>query len=451
MMESIWKQTTTKAPHLRLSQNMETEAVVIGAGMAGILTAHCLQQLGIHVIVLDSSYVGSGQTQNTTAKITAQHGLIYHKTAQTMGEEKAKQYATANMTALNAYRILIHKQQIDCDYEELPACLYTTSRKDSDSLKREDEQAQKLGIPSKYTTQATLPFAVEGALYFDAQAQFHPLKFLHALAKNLIVYEYTPVTSVRNHKVYTEHHVITADHIVFATHYPFLNVPGYYFTRMHQERSYVLALKHTLPLNAMYLGIGEDQLSFRNYKDLLLLGGGSHRTGKHPPGNKYEELRAKAGRFFPRAEEAACWSAQDCMTLDGLPYIGRFSHAAPNWYVATGFGKWGMSTSMIAAKIISALITKTDCSYKAVFSPGRFTPMASARNFIRNTGESLSGLVSPVFTGAPRCPHLGCRLTWNLTEKTWDCPCHGSRFSGSGELIDNPAQNNMAPDSFRGH
>lgn len=444
-MSSIWSETTEIARRGALAGDLETEAAVIGGGMAGVLIAHELQRRGIETVLLEADRLGSGQTKNTTAKVTIQHDLKYQKLIEDFGEEKASQYARMNLRAIAAYEALIREKNIDCQWEERPAYLYST---DDDMLLREEAYAaRRLGIPAEFTTALELPFPVKGAVRFDGQAQFHPLKFLKAVAKGLTVYEGTRVLKAEGNKLTTDQGVVRAKHIVFATHFPFVNMPGYYFLRMHQERSYVLALEGAQPLNGMYLGVDKGGLSLRSSGSLLLLGGGSHRTGENEGGGRYDLLRAAARRYWPQAREVAHWSAQDCIPLDGVPYIGRFSPSAPGWYVATGFQKWGMTSAMVSAHVIAGLICGSEEPDAEVFAPHRFEPTASAKNLWEDGKQAVAGIakgtIDLVSGAAPRCPHLGCELKWNPDEESWDCPCHGSRFDAEGVLIDGPAQENI--------
>lgn len=477
-MESIWSKTVKLPAFDHLPGDRSADVAIIGGGMAGILIAKMLKQRGLDVVVLEARTVASGQTCNTTAKITSQHGLKYDSLIQNFGEKLAWQYAQANETAILEYHRMVEEEQIDCGFQECPAYLY--SLLESEPLQREAEAAKRLGIQAVYTEQTALPFAVKGAVRFDHQAQFHPLAFLSGIIHDLTIYEHTRVTSVEADRAITDRGTVKADKIVFATHYPFLNQPGYYFLRMHQERSYVLALKDAVELDGMYIGIDEKEgWSLRNENGLLLFGGGGHRTGENRAGGQYRALRNKAKELWPQAVEVAHWSAQDCMPLDGVPYIGCFSDPTPNWYVATGFQKWGMTSSMTAAMIIADLIMGVENPYAAVFSPQRFTPSASAQSFLeegkhavrdlsrrvfappRGLAEELpaghGGVVEldgekvgvykdedgEIFAVSIRCPHLGCQLEWNPDEKSWDCPCHGSRFDYRGNLLDNPAQEGL--------
>lgn len=469
-MQSIWKMTTELKERPALKKDMQVQTVVIGAGMAGILTAYLLMKQGYRVVVVEAGRVASGQTGNTTAKITGQHGLIYDKLIHKVSPGKAEQYARANRDAIQMYEQIIAEENISCHLEHLPAYLYTTSEEEVAELRREAEAAKSLGIDARFVKGSRvteLPFEIKAAVRFANQAQFHPLEFIKALADKLEIYEDTKVLSVKEHKVLTNRGCIEADNIVFATHYPFVNVPGFYFLRQHQERSYVLALEspeasqageqagkgaspNPRQLSGMYYSVDENGLSLRSFENMLLLGGGSHRTGKgvdiHTDtcknhGKGYAYLREMAKMYYPQLQEKAAWAAQDCMPHDEVPFIGRYSIFRPYWYVATGFHKWGMTSAMISAMVIRHEICYGESLYGKVFSPKRFYFQAAMKNLLTDIGESVKGLWKGFLSeDEHRCPHMGCELEWNEEEQTWDCPCHGSRFTKEGELLDNPAQ-----------
>lgn len=442
-MESVWTADTNIRRRNPLSGDLETEAVVIGAGLTGILTAYYLKQEGISVAVLETDRIGSGQTKNTTAKITSQHGLIYHRLIRVFGREMAAHYAMANENAIGEYERLILEKGIDCDFTRDFACLY--SQREESVLQQEAEAAKSLGINASFKKESGLPFPVAGVTRFERQARFHPLKFLEAMAEEVTIYEQTKALRVEGQQVETEKGCVRAKHIIFACHFPFTNVPGYYFARMYQERSYVTAWEGTGGIDGMYLGIDREELSFRPQGTLLFLGGGNHRTGKSSQSGQYESLRRAAEMLYPCSTEAAHWSAQDCMTLDGIPYIGQFSGKRPGWYIATGFGKWGMTSAMVSAQILTRLITGRDCPEGDIFSPRRRFTAGAAKKLACHGGHTLIGLAKHLLPSGkgdiiPDCPHLGCRLEWNPEEESYDCPCHGSRFDREGRLIDGPAQ-----------
>lgn len=474
-MESIWSQSCEIAESECLQGNIETEIAVIGAGMAGILTAFELQAAGKDVVVLEARRIASGQTQNTTAKITSQHGLIYHKLIERFGKNKAAQYARANQKAIEEYRRIINDNEIDCDFEEKCAYVYSQN---SEHLKQEERAALALSLPATFVRDIPAPIPCFGALKFEHQAQFNPIKFIKVISDGLTVYENTAVRAVKGNTLVTNRGIVKAKHIVFATHYPFVNFPGLYFARMHQERSYVLALENVPQLDGMFIGDGNNSYSFRNYGKLLLFGGENHRTGENSMGGRYDSLRRKARNLFPGSREIACWSAQDCMTADGVPYIGRYSSNKPNWYVATGFQKWGMTASMASAMILRDIICGEKNSCAQIFKPSRFAagdiapvtkegvqavkglskqifhiPSEKAKQIKEGRGGivSLNGKKvgvykekgGKIYTVEARCPHLGCQLEWNPDELSWDCPCHGSRFDYHGNLICYPAQTDI--------
>ncbi len=445
-MDSIWTAETQIEKRDPLPGDTGTAAVVIGAGLAGILTAYYLGQEGIPTVFLEADRIGSGQTKNTTAKITSQHGLIYDRLIRTFGRRMGEQYARANEAAIREYERLIREKGIDCDFVRCPACLY--SRREEDALRREARAASSLGIAASFESSGELPFPVAGLTRFEGQARFQPLKFLGRMAEEVTVYEQTRVLRVEGNRVETARGSVTAEHIIFASHYPFINVPGFYFARMYQERSYVTALQGACALEGMYLGIDRDGLSFRSQGDVLLMSGGSHRTGRNRQGGQYEKLRSAARSFFPGSHEVAHWSAQDCMTPDQIPYIGRFSARRPDWYILSGFGKWGMTTAMAGARILAALVSGRDCPEAEIFSPQRRLTARALKELAIHGAHTARGLGKHLLPAGGHgvtlnCPHMGCRLEWNQEEETWDCPCHGSRFDREGRLIDDPAQTDL--------
>ena len=414
--------------------------IVIGAGMAGILIAYYLKEQGIDVLVLEANEIASGQTERTTAKITSQHGLKYDKLIRTVGMKKAKLYAEANEAAIREYERLIRDQGIDCQFERLPAYLYSWQEKEA--LIKEAEAAVSLGIDAFFIGDVDLPFPVEGAVCFRNQAQFSPLAFLRHICAALEVWEHTKVIAVKGNKVITQDRVLTADKIVVATHYPLRNVPGFYFLRQHQERSYALALSGCEKIKGMYYGVDKGGLSLRQAGDYVLLGGSGCRTGENTCGGAFEALEQAARQYFPKSNIELRWAAQDCMTHDGIPFIGRYSVFTPDLYVVTGFQKWGMTSSMIAAMMIRDELCGIKSPYEKLFRPQRMNLRAGIGNLFHDIGMSVKGLTKGLFR-RPRCPHMGCELVWNPDERSWDCPCHGSRFDQDGKLLDNPAKKDI--------
>lgn len=438
-MESLWRKQTGEIKANLESDQIHWDVIVIGAGMAGILTAYYLQEQGKKVLVLEANEIASGQTERTTAKITSQHGLKYSTLIKTVGKEKAKMYAKANEKAIDEYERLIKHLNIECQFERVPAYLYTTQN--DKKLIKEGKAAASIGIDVFYENETELPFVIKGAIGFPNQAQFSPLLLMKHLCQNLNIKEHARVTDIIENQVFTEKEVFSAKQIVVATHYPFIDIPGFYFLRQHQERSYVLALSGCKELKGMYYCIDKDGLSLRQAGEYLLLGGSSHRTGDNKAGGAYEFLEKAKRHYFSESKVAARWSAQDCMPHDGIPFIGRYSMFKSNLYVATGFQKWGMTSSMIAAMLLRDEICGNASPYAELFTPQRFYFRAGIVNFLIDMGVSTKGLFRGwILRKKPKCPHMGCELVWNPDEKSWDCPCHGSRFEKDGELLDNPAE-----------
>ncbi|HKM33232.1 MAG TPA: FAD-dependent oxidoreductase [Lachnospiraceae bacterium] len=428
MNNSIWIDSVSLPEFRALENHITTDVLVIGGGMCGILCAYYLKQAGISYVLVEANLIGHGITKNTTAKVTSQHGLIYQKIEKGKGMEHAKLYLEANQAALSRYRELA--QTIDCDFEEKDSYVYSTS--DSMKLLEEVAVVQSLGFSAQFVSEPKIPIETQGAVKFPGQAQFHPFKFLAAITKDLNIFENTFIHRIDEHIAYSDHGSITAKQIIVATHFPFLNKHGSFFIKMYQERSYVIALKSALPLDGMYIDDAKGGLSFRDYKDLLLLGGGGHRTGHK--GGKWDALRDYAKVSFPNATEQYAWATQDCMSLDGIPYIGQYSVNTPGLYVASGFNKWGMTSSMVAAMILTDMVIGKENDWQKVFSPQR---NILKPQLLVNAGEAVFNLLTPT---PKRCSHLGCALKWNDAEQTWDCPCHGSRYEKDGTLIDNPSK-----------
>lgn len=432
-MYSVWNENVSFPQFPRLKGTKKTDVLIIGGGLAGILCAYFLKQKGVNYILAEGGKICSGTTENTTAKITSQHGLIYYKLLKKLGAEQASMYLHANQAALKEFQKLC--ANIECDYEIKDNYVYSLDN--IALLEKEFYALSKIGFKAHLVKNVSLPFKTAGAVKFSNQAQFNPLKFTSALCKDLNILENTFVREIRNNKALTDSGEIHADKIITATHFPFMNKHGSYFLKLYQHRSYVIALKNAPHLNGMYVDENKKGLSLRNYGEYLLLGGGSHRTGKK--GGNWAELRDVAAKYYPHSVEKFHWAAQDCMSLDGIPYIGHYSKRMGDLYVATGFNKWGMTSSMVSAMLLSDMVTGKKPDWAEVFNPSRsiLKPQLAVNAF-----ESTVNLLTPT---TKRCPHLGCALKWNSAEHTWDCPCHGSRFTKDGILLENPSTGNLKP------
>ncbi|MCL2579934.1 MAG: FAD-dependent oxidoreductase [Oscillospiraceae bacterium] len=468
-----------------LQKDITVNTAIIGSGICGLLCAYFLHQKGVRdIAVIDAGEVCGGVSANTTAKITSQHGLIYARLIEGLGEERAAQYLAANEKAVRDYREIITREQINCDFITTNAWIYTTTQKRLQDIEDELAAAQKLGVSASFDTKTELPFPVEGAIRFPNQAHFHPLKFAFRICDILTkagceIYTRAKATGAENGVVYTDRGNIRAEHIVSCSHYPFIDKHSLLFTKIYQDRSYLLALKGAGTIRDMYLDCENGGLSFRpqmdeNNEDMILFGGYDHKTGHEDGAVHFDSLQKEAERCYPGHKTACMWSAQDCMTHDKIPYIGRYHTAGENIYLATGFNKWGMTSSMAAADIISDLITKGDSGFTDAFSLNRGDIGLQAKSFIKQTADiagnflthltmadkrlqtihnneggivesggkrvgiykDISGHIHAV---KPVCTHMGCAIKWNKDENTWDCTCHGSRFDYQGNVVGGPA------------
>ena len=429
MTRSIWENQLLPGFEA-LQGDRRTDVLIIGGGIAGLLCAHSLTQTGVDCLLLEAKQICGGVTKDTTAKITAQHGLIYSRLIQ-KSEELARAYLQVNLDAVSEFRRLC--APIPCGFDEKDSYVYTASR--PQQIEQELMALQQLGYPAQYEWKLPLPFSTEGAVRFPKQAQFHPLAILAHIARGLPICEHTPVRRLTANSAITDRGTVRFEKLIVATHFPFLNKHGLYFLKLYQHRSYVLSLANGPDVNGMYIGDTEHSISLRNQGTELLLGGGGHRTGK--PGEGWKPLMKLAQKKYPGCPVTHRWATQDCMSLDGMPYIGRYSRATPNVYVATGFNKWGMSWSMAAAQMLRDMILDKPDPRAAFFSPSRSMLTAQLG---KNIWGATAGLLS---FSQKRCPHMGCVLKWNPQERSWDCPCHGSRFSGTGKLLDNPATGDL--------
>jgi len=430
-MKSLWYDNLEAPKFDSVKGDIKTDVLIIGGGLAGLLCAYKLHKAGVEYTLVEAGRICCGVTQNTTAKITAQHGLVYDDIIKKFGKTGAKLYLDANLDAVEQYRQLC--QNIDCDFEQKDSFVYSLTG-DRD-IYNEFSALQELGYNPCYSRELPLPLSVRGAVGFKNQAQFHPLKFAYAIAKGLNICENSKVTALAKNTALTEKGKITAEKIIVATHFPIMNKHGLYFLKMHQERSYVLALEGADRVDGMYRDAEDKGFSLRTHGGLLLLGGGGHRTGEK--GGGWDELKAFSDKFYPNASIKYKWATQDCVTLDGLPYIGRYSGQTENIYAVTGFNKWGMTNSMLAADMLVAAVLDKKHPCSELLSPSRSIMHPS---LLVNSAKAVANILRPT---APRCTHMGCALKYNSAEHTWDCACHGSRFDADGKVIDNPATDDL--------
>jgi glycine/D-amino acid oxidase-like deaminating enzyme/nitrite reductase/ring-hydroxylating ferredoxin subunit len=492
---SYWIDTTENTDYPKLDSDIEVDVAIVGGGITGLTTAYFLKSHGIKTAVIDANRIAQGVSGHTTAKITSQHSLKYAKMVSTAGEEKALQYASANQAAIAMVEKIIADNNIDCDFKKVPAYVFTNDESYIKKLEDETRSAEKLGLPAEYINTLELPFEIKGAMKFSDQAQFHPRKYLLALAsaiegEDCRIYEQTRIVDIQEDNPYV---VITdsgkkilAGSVVQATRYPFYDKPGLYFTRLYPERAYLLGVHiiGSIP-EGMYINAENPSRTLRLHTgrddSILLIGGETHKTGH---GNDlhghYEVIRDFAQNNFNVIDIPWRWSAQDYTSMDEIPVVGHMTSGKKGIYIATGFEKWGMSNGTAAAMIISDLIIKGESPWEEVYSPLRFTPVASAKNFIVENadvaknyiagklnipkgtdevkkGEAIITEVDGRKLGVYRdmdgqlhfvsttCTHIGCELKWNSAELSWDCPCHGSRFTYKGDIIEGPALECIKP------
>lgn len=487
---SYWIDSTKTKNFNELKENLECDVCIIGGGITGISIAYKLSKVGINTVVLERDKIASKTTGNTTGKITSQHDLFYKYLIDSKGIDYARGYLDANEKAIIDIKNIIEQENIECDFENQSSYVYTQDKKEIQKIKDEVEALHKLDFPAKYVTETSLPLKILAGIEFPNQAQFNPLKYISGLCdsisnSNCKIYENTKVYDVEksdnNYITYTKNNKIKSKYVVLACHYPFINAPGFYFLKMYQSTSYAIAVDTKTDLySGMYINTMEPILSFRtinhNGKRLLLIAGNGHKTGENIElANRYELLENTAKSLYQNSEILYRWSTEDCISLDKIPYIGSFSKLMPNMYVATGFKKWGMTTSNIASNIITDKILGKENPYEDIFTATRLEPLKNHEELKNMIKQSLNSLVinkfkipeealetikndtgkiieidgknigiykdknGKIYAVKPNCTHLGCLLKFNDLEKTWDCPCHGSRFDYEGHSIYAPS------------
>lgn len=430
-MESIWQKTYVLPGFPSLQQDISTDILIVGGGLAGLLCAYRLDEQGADYCVIEADRICGGVSANTTAKITSQHGMVYHRLLSLFGADIAFDYYRANENAIACYRTLSKK--IDCDFMEEENAVWNSEKPGEVLL--EQNALEQLGIPHSYLESVPLNVPCHGAICFEKQARIHPLKFAAGISQGLHIFEHTPVLEIRKNSVWTGKHTIHANRIVVATHYPVLKWRGLFFLKQYQSRSYALALENAGKIQGMYLDEAKSGLSFRMQGEYLILVGGGHRTGKK--GGGWDALEEYAKTHLPNAPVAARWATQDCMTLDGMPYIGRLTRQTDTLFVCTGFNKWGMTSAMAGALLLEKMLGGEESPWERLYDPSR---SIFRKQLIVNGVEAMANLLRPT---APRCTHMGCALHWNKQERSWDCACHGSRFDEKGRLLDNPSQEDL--------
>ncbi|MFC6768721.1 FAD-dependent oxidoreductase [Natrinema soli] len=505
--ESLWLATTPTTEYGPLEDGLEVDVAIVGGGITGLTAAIELTEAGRSVAVIEADRIVESTTGHTTAKLTSQHGLIYDTLLSEFGPEKARQYADSNEAAIDAVERRVDDEGIDCDFRRTAAYTYAASSADVDRIRDEVDAARRLDLPAAYVEETPLPFDVPGAIRFDGQAQFHPRKYLLAIAEEIHgdgshVFEETRALEVDPGspcRVETERGEVVADDVVVATHFPVLDRAGY-FARMHPHRAYLLAVRVAeTPLEGMFYSTDSPPATMRTYSpcasvgsgsdggdsddgELLLVGGQSHKPGIDgpPTSERYRRCEAFAREHFDVESIEYRWSTMDYSPVDDVPFIGKIDPLSEHVYVGTGFKGWGMTTGTAAGMLLADLIVQGSSPWADVFDPQRFTPKASAKSFLEENatvggsfvGDRIKSLLAAlgadgtadlppgdarvvrrasqpvglyreeegtVHAVSATCPHMGCLVRWNDAEETWDCPCHGSRFTHEGEVLSGPA------------
>jgi glycine/D-amino acid oxidase-like deaminating enzyme len=427
--------------------------VVVGGGITGLQTAYLLKLAGARVVVLEAGRIAMAVSGHTTAKITVLHGLTYQRLRSSLGAEKASLYAHANKDALERIVTLVQSLGIDCGLMRQPAYTYADTEERREDVEREVEAAQQTGLPATFVPEVPLPFATGGAVRLDGQACFHPRQYLLALAERIdgdgsVVFEGTQVRSLDDEAcaVRTESGSVKAEHIVLATHFPAFD-HSLFSARMTPRRSYVLAVRlDEIPVEGMFISSAADYRSLRHQETpegtLVLAGGRPHRTGEGgDTRTRYEDMEQWTRANFPVRDVVFRWSTQDYTTVDDVPYIGRYRPKDDRVLTATGFKGWGMTHSMVAAAMISDAFAGRGSEWASLYDPWRGSVGSSAKAFLAQNIDAAKHLVVGriVAHAHPTCPHMGCTLAYNEAEDSWDCPCHGSRFSSTGGILHGPA------------
>ncbi|MBE0480449.1 MAG: FAD-dependent oxidoreductase [Dehalococcoidia bacterium] len=485
----VWIATTPETNFEPLSGKLSTDVAVIGGGIVGITTALFLKQAGARIALIEAGRVSKGVSGHTTAKITSLHTLIYDHLITHFGAERARQYADSNQAAIDRVESLVTEHSISCDFSRKPFTTYAQTDAVLRKVEAEMKAVTELGLPATFAMAAEMPFSTLGAVTFTNQAQFHPRKYLLALA-DLVdgdgsrIFEMTRALDIEEGnpcRVTTSKGEVTARNVVIATNFPIHDRPGFYFARLSPTRSYVLAARIRQPFpDAMFVSAEEEGYSFRAQPaeggEIIIVGGGHHKTGHGGDTvQQYSALEEYVRKVYDSPKIEYRWSTQDTVTIDHVPYIGRSTSGSRHIFLATGFAQWGMSSGTLAGMILSDLIQGRGNPWAPVYDPTRFkADTSAAKQLISANLEVAKDFMSGLFgrpaarlddvrpgeagvvsddgkTGVyrdeqgnihavdPKCTHLGCIVRWNNAEHSWDCPCHGSRFQPSGEIIHAPA------------
>jgi glycine/D-amino acid oxidase-like deaminating enzyme/nitrite reductase/ring-hydroxylating ferredoxin subunit len=483
---SLWLATAAPSGYAALDGAVDVDVAVVGGGIAGLTTALLLRRQGARVAVLEARRIGSGVTGCTTAKVSALQQTLYQRLRRRHSAERVAAYAAASAAGVELVSRLAAEEGVDCELERRPAFTYAAEPGETASVEQEAAAAGAAGLPVRLVDGPDVPYPVHGAVRLDDQVQIHPVRYVRGLAAAVAgggsrVFEHTRALAVEEGspcRVRTADAEVTADHVVVATHYPILD-RGLYFARLKVQRSYCIAVRLAggTPPQGMSISAGSPTRSVREHRGLLIVGGEGH-----PPGSgsarpeRYERLEAFAREHWDVDAVTHRWSAQDPSPYDHLPMIGPYRPGSSRLWVTTGFMKWGLSGATFAAGMLADRIAGRDNPWAATFDPARLSLGSAhevaelgAKYALDLLGDRLrppqalrSGGVPPgearvvpdglgarkgVFRDddgglhavSLRCTHLGCLVRFNGAERSWDCPCHGSRFDVEGRVLEGPA------------
>jgi glycine/D-amino acid oxidase-like deaminating enzyme/nitrite reductase/ring-hydroxylating ferredoxin subunit len=482
--ESLWLASAGATAYPKLEGSPEFDVVVLGGGIAGLTTALLLKRDGARVGVLEARRVGSGVTGCTTAKVSALQQTVYGQIRRRHGSAGAAVYADASRAGVELVASLARKEAIECDLERRPAATYAAEASERDAVEAECEVAREAGLAVEWVDELDLPYPTHGAVSLPDQLQLHPVRYVQGLARAVDgegsrVFESSAALEVSAGdpcRVRTEGGVAAAGQVVIATHYPLLD-RSLFFARLEPVRSYCVAgrVAGAVP-KEMSISGGEPTRSVRGYGELVIVGGESHAVGSPAAtAQRYMALEEFARRHWAVADISHRWSAQDPTSWDHLPVIGRYHPGSSRLFVSSGFHKWGLSSASFGAQILSDLIGGRDSSWAERFNPSRLgvrglpkllqmnakVAVDFAGDRMRAAARAKASDVAPgegrvvghglgktgVFRDddgslhavSLRCTHLGCLLWFNSAERSWDCPCHGSRFDVDGAVLEGPA------------
>lgn len=488
----IWHATATPQRHPTLGDDLRADVAVVGAGITGLTTALFLADRGLDVVVLEALTVAAGVTGRTTAKVTSQHSLLYSQIFSKHGSDATQAYATANQQAVEQVAALVDRGGIDCQLERRPAATYTRDPSLLADVEAEAALCADLGLPASFTRDADLPFDILGAVQFDDQLQFQPVAYCDGLARmatdtGVRIFEQTRVTRAEQgppHRVITEQGTVTAGTVVLATHVPILD-RGMFFAKLEPTASHGIAVEIDEPgPRGMWISAESPSRSVRSFfsdgHQYLIIVGDGHHLGEGDETEHQQALADFAAEHWPRGRVTHGWMAEDFSPVDHLPYIGALARSAAGMFVATGYQKWGLSNATAAADILTALIIDGDHPLADAFAAKRLTVKASARSFLRHNTKTLRHLLGDRLGQADKtaldalgpgegivlrlngeslavtkddngqiaivsavCTHMGCLVGFNAAERSWDCPCHGSRFDTEGRVIHGPATDDL--------